>query len=325
MIQRRRRCVLGLTAAALSMPLRAWGQRRRPYRIAMVTITSAPASAHLRAAFEDGLRQLGYVIGRDAVIEVRSAEGDRELYPQLVAEVVRGRPDIILTGVNANTAAAAAATKSIPIVFAVGTEVVKSGFAQSLARPGGNLTGITWDVGDALAAKRFELFKEIAPRMARVAVLWEPPYGQQYRAPTDAAARTLGVTSFWREYSGDLEADFAQIARMGADGVYLHHGVGLFSRRKEVAALATTRRLPTACGSAELVDAGALMSYGPNLAASFRQAAAYVDKILKGAKPGELPIEQATKYELLINLKTAKALGLTIPASLRLRADQLID
>ena len=314
-----------MTAAVLSLPLPSAAQQRRPYRIAVVTITSAQSSAHLRAAFEDGLRQRGYVIGRDVVVEVRSAEGDRELYPKLIAEVVRSKPDVILTGVNANTTPAAAATKSIPIVFAVGTEVIKSGFAQSLGRPGGNLTGITWDVGDALAAKRFELFKEMVPKISRVAVLWEPPYGQQYRGPTDAAARILGLTTFWREYSGDLEADFTEIARGGADGVYLHHGVGLFSRRSEVAAVATRHRLPTACGSAELVDAGALMSYGPNLADSFRQAASHVDKILKGAKPADLPVEQPTKIELAVNAGTAKTLGLALPPSLRLRVDKLVE
>jgi len=314
-----------MTAAVLSLPLPSAAQQRRPYRIAVVTITSAQSSAHLRAAFEDGLRQRGYVIGRDVVVEVRSAEGDRELYPKLIAEVVRSKPDVILTGVNANTTPAAAATKSIPIVFAVGTEVIKSGFAQSLGRPGGNLTGITWDVGDALAAKRFELFREMVPKILRVAVLWAPPYGQQYRGPTDAAAKILGLTTFWREYSGDLEADFTEIARGGADGVYLHHGVGLFSRRSEVAAVATRHRLPTACGSAELVDAGALMSYGPNLADSFRQAASHVDKILKGAKPADLPVEQPTKIELAVNAGTAKTLGLALPPSLRLRVDKLVE
>lgn len=279
----------------------------------------------MRAAFEDGLRQRGYVIGRDVVVEVRSAEGDRELYPNLVDEVVRSKPDVILTGVNANTTPAAAATKSLPIVFAVGTEVIKSGFAQSLGRPGGNLTGITWDVGDELAAKRFELFREMVPKMSRVAVLWEPPYGQQYRAPTDAAAKAIGISTFWREYTGDLEADFAAIARGRADGVYLHHGVGLFSQRKQVAAVASKRRLPTACGSAELVEAGALMSYGPNLADSFRQAATYVDKILKGANPGDLPVEQPRTIELAVNVGTANLLGVALSQSLRLRVDKFVD
>lgn len=321
----RRRQLIGFAVATLALPLSAQSQQRRPYRIASVTINPSRASAHLIAAFEDGLRQRGYVIGRDVVIEARSAEGDVALYPKLLDETVRSHPDVILTGVNANTAPTAAATRTIPIVFAIGTEVVKSGFVQSLARPGGNLTGITWDVGDALAGKRFELFKELVPKMSRVAVLWEPPYGLQYRAPTDAAARILGFTTTWREYSGDLEADFTEIARGRADGVYLHHGVGLFSRRSEVAAVATRHRLPTACGSAELVDAGALMSYGPNLADSFRQAAGYVDKILKGSKPADLPVEQPTKIELAVNAGTAKILGLGLSPSLRLRVDKLVE
>src|SRR5262245_41176886 len=244
-----------MTATILSLPLSSRAQQRRPYRIAVLTIAPAQSSAHLRAAFEDGLRERGYVIGRDAIVEVRSADGDVKLYPKLVDEVVRSKPDLIFAGTNANTAPAAAATKSIPIVFAVGTEVIKSGFVQSLARPGGNMTGITWDVGEVLVSKRFELFKEMVPRMSRVTVFWEPPYGEQYRAPTDAAAKKLGVATFWREYSGNVDADFADIVRGRADGVYVHHGVRLFSQRKQVAAVATKHRLPIACGSAELVDA----------------------------------------------------------------------
>jgi putative ABC transport system substrate-binding protein len=314
-----------MTAVVLSLPLSSRAQQRRPYRIAAITIAPARSSAHLKAAFEDGLRERGYVIGRDVIVEVRSADGDVQIYPKLVDEVVRSKPDLIFSGTNANTAPAAAATKSIPIVFAVGTEVIQSGFVQSLARPGGNMTGITWDVGEELVSKRFELFKEMVPRMSRVAVFWEPPYGQQYRATTDATAKKLGVSTFWREYSGDVDADFAEIVRGRGDGVYVHHGVRLFSQRQQVAAAATRHRLPIACGSAELVDAGALMSYGPNLADSFRQAATYADKILKGAKPGDLAVEQPRKMELAVNAGTAKLLGLALSQSLRLRVDKLVE
>lgn len=315
--------MLGFASAALLAPNAVFGQRGRVYRIVIPAIVPRKAFEHLVTAFEQGLRENGYIPGKDILIEVPSSGGNVDAYPELVQEVVRSKPDVILTGINANTSVVQAATQNIPVVFGIGTEVVAAGFVQSLSRPGGNLTGLTWDVGPEIAEKRFELFKDVAPKMSRVAVLWEPPYGEQYKVPTDKAASMLGLTTFWREFSGDMERDFADVARGRADAVYVHHGTRLFARRAELAATAAKHRLPTACGSAEVVDAGALMSYGPNLADLFRRAAGYVHKILKGAKPADLPVERPTKLEFVINRGTAKALGLNLPQSLLLRVDRL--
>jgi putative ABC transport system substrate-binding protein len=320
----RRRALLGFAAALAASSTLHSQPRARIYRVVLPSIAPQKSIEHLLAAFEQGLRDHGYVPGKDIVIEVRSAEGRAEQFPELVRQVVRSKPDVILTGINANTSVVKAATQSIPIVFGIGTEVVAAGFVQSLPKPGGNLTGLTWDVGPEIAEKRFEFFREIAPKISRVAVLWEPPYGEQYKIPTDRAASALGVSTFWRQFSGDMERDFAEMARGRAEGVYVHHGTHLFARRSELAAVATRHRLPTACGSAEVVNAGALMSYGPNLADLFRRAATYVDKILKGSKPAELPVERPTKLELVVNRGTAKALGLTLPQSLLLRVDRLV-
>lgn len=321
----RRRAFLGCASALVASSTLYAQPRTRIRRVVLPSIASRRSTEHLVAAFEQGLRDHGYVLGKDIVFDVRSAEGRAEQFAELVHQVVRSKPDVILTGINANTSVVKAATQSIPIVFAIGTEVVASGFVHSLSTPGGNLTGLTWDVGPEIAEKRFEFLKEVAPRISRVAVLWEPPYGEQYKIPTDKAASVLGLGTFWREFSGDVERDFAEMVRQRADAVYVHHGTHLFARRSELAAIATRYRLPTACGSAEVVDAGALMSYGPNLADLFRRAAAYVDKILKGAKPAELPVERPTRLELVVNRGAATALGLRLPQSLLLRVDRLVD
>jgi putative tryptophan/tyrosine transport system substrate-binding protein len=319
-----RRRIFGFLIGVVLSPVCTIAQHRRVQRVVVSSIGPGPTIAHLVDALEQGLREQGYMVGKDVVVEVRSAEGQADRYAEVVREVASSKPDVIVTGVNASTSVVHAATRTIPIVMVIGTEVVSAGFVQSLARPGGNVTGLTWDVGPDSAAKRFELLKGLVPTMSRAAVLWEAPYGRQYRAPTDAAANALGVTTFWLEFSGDMARDFADIVRGKADAVYVHHGTGLFSRRAELAALATRHRLPTACGSAEVVDAGALMSYGPNLPDSFRQAAKYVGKILKGAKPAELPVERPTRLEFVVNRATAKTLGVTLPQPLLLRIDRLV-
>jgi putative ABC transport system substrate-binding protein len=320
-----RRRALAVAIAAIVMPFGSRAQKAKPVRrVVISSIGPESAIRHLVSALEQGLREHGYVQGRDVIVEVRSANGRADRYAEMVSELVRSKPAVIVTGVNASTSVVHAATRTIPVVMAIGTEVVAAGFVQSLARPGGNITGLTWDVGPDSAAKRFDLLKEAVPKMSRAAVLWEPPYGVQYREPTEAAAKALGVATDWVQYSGDMERDFADIARGRADAVYVHHGTNLFSRRKELAAVAARHRLATACGSAEVVDAGALMSYGPNLPDSFRQAAKYVDKILKGANPAELPVERPTRLELVVNRTTAKTLGLTLPQSLLLRVDRFV-
>lgn len=310
--------------SVLLSPAGAIAQQKRVHRVVLSSIGPGRSISHLVSALGQGLREHGYVVGKDVVVEVRSAEGRADRYADIVREVVSSKPDVIVTGVNASTSVVHAATQTIPIVMAIGTEVVSAGFVQSLARPGGNITGLTWDVGPDSAAKRFELLKGMVPTMSRAAVLWETPYGRQYREATDAAADALSVATFWVEFSGDMERDFGNIVRGNADAVYVHHGTGLFSRRAELAAVAARHRLPTACGSAEVVDAGALMSYGPNLPDSFRQAAKYVDKILKGAKPADLPVERPTRLEFVVNRTTAKSLALTLPQSLLLRVDRFV-
>ena len=245
-----------------------------------------------------------------------------ERFPELIRQIIRSKPDVILTSINAQTIPVKAATRTIPIVMAIGTDVVGAGLVDSLSKPGGNVTGLTWDVGPESATKRMELLKEFAPKISRVAILWETPYGVEYLKTTENAASVLGLRTSSLEFSGDMERDFAQMRRNGADAVYVHHGNLLFSRRVELAAAAVRHRLPTACGSAEVVDAGALMSYGPNLSELFRSAAVYVDKILKGARPADLPVERPSRLELVLNRATAKALGLTLPQSLLLRADR---
>ena len=320
-----RRRFVALIGGAIAAPRARAQQARRIYRIGWPGIAPRQATGHLVAALEQGLRDLGYVPGTDIVIEFGSAEGKIERYPEVVRDIVRSKPDVIVTGTNGNTTPVIAATQNIPIVMAIGTDVIGAGYAKSLANPGGNVTGITWDVGAGTVVKRIELLKEIAPKIARIAVLWEPPYREQYQAPMDAAARVLGVSMFWHEYSGNLERDIAEIARQRADAIYVHNSGAIFSRRAELVALAVKQRLPTAFSVSEFVVEGGLMSYGPNLAGAFRAAARYVDKILKGAKPGDIPIEQPTVIDLTINLKTAKALGLKLPQSLLLRAERVIE
>jgi putative ABC transport system substrate-binding protein len=320
----KRREFVGFGACSTLLPSISIAQSKRVPRVVLVGITRI-GSQHLFAAFEQGLRERGYALGRDIVFEVRSADGNAARYPEVVNEVVRSRPDVILSSINVNTLPVKAATQSIPIVIVAGTEVVASGLVQSLARPGGNITGLTWDVGPESAAKRVELLKEIAPKMSRLGVLWEAPYGAEYLKTTEEAASALGLRTTALEFSGDLERDFSELQRNRADAVNLHHGGELFIRRAELAAVALRHRLPTACGSAEVVDAGALMSYGPNLSDLFRRAANYVDKILKGAKPADLPVERPTKLELVINRRTAKALGIGLPQSLLVRTDRFVD
>jgi putative ABC transport system substrate-binding protein len=313
-----------LLAVPLAAPFARAQQARRVYRIAWPAQTPRPGLEHLIAALEQGLRDLGYVPGKDFVIEVLSAEGKTERYPEVVREVVQSKPDVILTGTNNNTTAVMAVTRSIPIVMAIGTDVIGAGYAKSLAKPGGNITGIAYDVGAGILIKRLELLKEIAPGISRVVVLWESKL-KPYQTPLDEAARVLGLRTFWHEFSGNPERDFAEMTRLRADAVYLPDSSVMYSQRAEIIALAAKHRLPAAFSYSEFVEAGGLMSYSPNTAGLFRSAARHIDKILKGAKPGDIPIEQPTIIDLAINLKTAKALGLKIPQSVLLRAERVIE
>ena len=321
----KRRDLVGLVVSMALQPSAAIAQGARAYRVVLVGITPIGLAKHLLNAFEQGLRDTGRVPGRDVIIEVRSANGDARRYLEVVKTVVQSNPDVILTSVNTNTLPVKAATQTIPIVMTIGTDVVAAGLVRSLARPGGNVTGLTWDVGPELVSKRMELLKQLAPAIARVGIYWEVPYGVEYLKPTHEAAAALGLQSVAREYSGDLDRDLSELRRAGAQALYVHHGGELFSRRDELARAAARYAFPAACGSAEVVDAGALMSYGPSLSELYRRAAGYVDKILKGAKPAELPVERPKKVELVVNARTAKALGLSLAPSFRLRVDRIVD
>ena len=227
---------------------------------------------------------------------------------------------------NPGTNAAKRATQTIPIVMIVSTDVVKEGFVSSLARPGGNITGLTWDVGLEIVAKRFEFLKEALPKLSRVAVLWDA--GQDaagFESVIKEGAASVGVKLIWLNVAEDLEPAFAEARRAGAQAIFTGGGARLFRLRKEVVALAARYRLPDSHYSAEFAEAGGLMSYAPNVPDMYRRAATYVDKILRGAKPADLPVEQPTRIDLLVNRTTAKALGLSLPQSLLLRAERVIE
>jgi putative ABC transport system substrate-binding protein len=299
------------------------------HRVGYLSFNAAtPASSPLLRALLAGLDDLGYVESRNLAFETRHADGKPERLPAAAAALILSKPDVIVTAVNAQTHAARKATPHIPIVMVVGTDVIGEGLAQSLARPGGNVTGLTWDVGADVMAKRFEFLKEAVPNLSRVAVLWDP--GQDAAIFESAIARGAAATGLklnWLNLkeNDDLEQHFATAARERDQAVFTGGGARLWGRRKQVVALAAKYRLPDTHYSAEFVEAGGLMAYAPNLPAMFKRAAVYVDKILRGAKPGDLPIEQPTEIDLLVNLKTAKALGLNIPQSLLLRADRVIE
>jgi len=320
-----RRQFLIATGALLAAPMARAQQEKRVYRIALPALTSYRGLESLIAALEQGLRELRYLPGTDLVLEFHSAEGKPERLPEVMKALVRSKPDVIITGPNAVTTAAQAATQSIPIVMTAGTEVIDAGYASSFAKPGGNITGITWEFKrGATGVKRLEVLKEIAPSISLVAVLWDAPY-DVFKAVFDAAAPARGMRTYWHEFSGEPEQDFAEMTRRGADAVLAIGGGPQIARRAEIATLAIKHRLPISYSADLFVDAGALMSYGPSGPGLFRAAARHVDKILKGIKPGDIPIEQPTVFDLVINLKTARALGLAIPPSILLRADRVIE
>jgi len=280
-------------------------------------------------AFLQGLRELGWVEGKTIIIEYRWAEGRFDRLPDFVAELVRLKVDVILAGSNAAAVAAKNVTRTIPIVMATGGDPVGLGLVASLARPGGNVTGLAYGVGMDVVGKGLELLKETVPKVRRVAVLSNPANPSQALAikNVSATARAVGVQLQLLEARGPNEFDnaFAAMSRERAEALFVLVDPFFGFHRARLSELAAKSRLPAMYGSREYAEAGGLMSYGADFRHSFRRSATYVDKILKGAKPADLPIEQPTQFELVINLKTAKMLGLTIPPSLLLRADQVIE
>jgi putative ABC transport system substrate-binding protein len=328
-----RRAFLGTMAGGLlAAPLAAEAQQAA--KIARIGwLTNDPASnPHPPEAFRQGLRNLGYVEGRNLVIEYRSAEGNLERLPALAAELVALKVDVIVAAVGTVAALAAKqATRTLPIVFIGAGEPVTSGLVTSLARPGGNVTGLSALIPE-LVGKCLEHLKQAVPGVSRVAVLWQlgaidERTEKDRLKRADVAARALGVRLQVVEARGpaDFDRAFSDMTGARAGALTVLSGSMFFIERRRLVDLAAKHRLPAVYQVREYVDAGGLMSYGPNLADMYRRAATYVDKILKGAKPDDLPVEQPTKFELVINLKTAKALGLTIPQSLLQRADEVIQ
>ena len=322
---RRRHFMIATSALLVASLARAQTAGKVP-RVGFLALYPPDGFQHLITALMEGFRGHGYVDGRNLVFEWHHADGKVERLAEAALELARSRPDVIVTGTNPGTNAAKRATQTIPIVMIVSTDVVKEGFVSSLARPGGNITGLTWDVGLEIVAKRFEFLKEVLPKISRVAVLWDP--GQDaagFESVIKEGAASVGVKLIWLNVAEDLEPAFAEARRAGAQAIFTGGGARLFRLRKEVVSLAARYRLPDSHYSAEFAEAGGLMSYAPNVPDMYRRAANYVDKILRGAKPADLPVERPTRIDLLVNRTTAKALGLSLPQSLLLRAERVIE
>jgi putative ABC transport system substrate-binding protein len=326
----RRAFIVSITGSLIAAPLAAEAQQAgKVPRIGFLSLTSPSDRPLLLDAFRQRLRELGWVEGKNIVIDYRYAEDRVDRLPDLAAELVRLKVDVIVSWGTQGATAAKNATATIPIVMIAVRDPVGTGLIASLARPGGNVTGVSGSAGLEWVAKQLELLKETVPKIRRVAILSNPdnPYHQLAIRELNVAARSLGVQLQLLEARGPNEFDgaFAAMAKERAGALLVLSDAILNSHRTRLADLAARSRLPAAYGVRESVEAGGLMSYGPSFLDSYRRAATYVDQILKGAKPADLPVEQPTKFELVINLKTAKALGLTIPPALLLRADQTIE
>ena len=325
-----RRAFLGTVAGSLlAAPLAAEAQTAgKVWQIGLLDYSSPdPARLSWWTAFRERLGELGYADGRNVMFQPRWAHGQVSRLPDLAAELVGLKVDILVTGGTEAVLAAQRATKTIPIVTTTSSDPVELGLTASLARPGGNLTGVT-SIASELSGKRLQLVRELVPGASRIAVLWDRDNRSSALAvrDTEAVAGPLRVTlQLFPVRSGDFPAAFSAMKRDRTEALIVTPSPAFFPGRRRVADLALAHRLPTVVGSREYAEAGGLMSYAADYPELFRHAAAYVDKILHGARPGDLPIEQPTKFELVINLKTAKALGLTIPPSLLLRADQVIE
>jgi len=326
-----RRAFLASAGAALLVAPRAVPAQPAAgkVRIGYLGTSSASLERHLLDAFLERLQQHGYTEGQHISIEYRWADGHAERFPALAAELVGANPSVIVTTGTPCTLAAMHATTTIPIVMTSSIDPVRSGLVASLARPGGNVTGFTI-LGPELEGKRLELLKQAVPKLTRVAVLWNPsnPGIAFNLEATEAAGRALQVTVgpvMEVRRTEELEHAFATIAQARPDALEVLADRSLLAARTQIVQFAGARRLPAMYPYGEYVDAGGLMSYAPNNVELVRGAATYVDKILKGAKPATLPVQEPTKFDLVINLKTAKSLGLRIPQSLQLRADRLIQ
>jgi putative tryptophan/tyrosine transport system substrate-binding protein len=323
---------LCIALCAMLLPLCSSASAQQPKKVPRIGYLSAsdPATESTRSeAIRRALRELGYIEGQNIAIEYRYGEGKFDRHPGLAAQLVRLKVDIIVTGGPIPVRAAKNATKTIPIVmWGTGTDPVEDGLVESLARPGGNVTGITL-LGGELGGKRLELLKEAVPKVARVAVLYDPatPVNvHEVKEVLPVAARALGLTvrSFEARDADGFDRVFTALNKNRPDGLYVTGGPLIAANGKRIADFALKSRLPSVGNNTQYVDAGGLMSYGADLADSYRRVAYFVDRILKGAKPVDLPVEQPTKFELVINLKTAKQIGLTIAPEVLARANRVI-
>jgi putative ABC transport system substrate-binding protein len=334
---RRREFITLLCSTAIAQPIAALAQQAgKIYRVGFIVTTSpvsemiGPKPIHLPTrVFLQGMRALGYVEGQNLILERRSAEGRFEQFGGIVAELVGLKADVIVTIGNPMTRAAKAVTTVVPIVTAVINDPVSEGIVQSLARPGGNITGLTNSAGPEIEAKRLELLREMLPRVSRIAYLgnqqdndWESANGKSVRT----AAQALGVTLALAESKPRQYTDaFTQISRNQAEAIFVSRTPAAYADLALIVDFANQTRLPSMFAWREATELGGLMSYGLNQVDHYRHVAIILDKILKGAKPADLPIEQPTKFELVINLKSAQALGLSVPPTLLARADELIE
>jgi putative ABC transport system substrate-binding protein len=327
----RRREFITLLGGAASLPLAAHAQQPagRVYRIGYLSVASRERSLRFAEAFEDGLRRLGYRVGENVTFEYRFANAEMERLPALAAELVRLRVDIIIAGSNPSTVATKTATTTIPIVMVNIVDPVSTGLVASLARPGGNVTGLAVDAGGEILGKRFELLKEILPNLSRLGIMWNPDVAvnRSRQVAMTETARTLGLTTIPVEVRGvdTLEQAFAAMTKERAQAFVVQGDSVLHEYRDQIAEMAIRNRLPSAAVSSQLAEAGFLLSYGADLFDPYHRVAVFVDKIFKGAKPADLPIEQPTKFELVVNLKTAKVLGIDVPPTLLTRADEVIE
>lgn len=314
-----------LTGGLLAAPLVAEAQPAGKARIGIL-LFSTPATDPNLPVLRDALRRLGWVDGTNLTLEYRYGEGRIERLAQCALELVQLKPDLIYALGGDVAPFAKSATSTLPIVVVVSNDPVQAGLVASLSRPGGNVTGLTFLLSD-LAAKRLEMLRQIAPKIARVGILWNPDHTDPDFRETQAAAPKLGVdiVSLEVRRPDDFEAAFKSALLARIDAVIVVSSRLMTLARRRILEFATTHRLPVATGWGAWADGGALLTYGPNIDDIIGRSAEHVDKILRGARPADLPVEQPTRFELVVNLKIARALGLTVPQSLLLRADQLIE
>jgi putative ABC transport system substrate-binding protein len=318
--------LLSALLLALSLPAVAH-QRPKIPKIGELLFRPGPTLGAGREVFRRSLRELGYLEGKSIVYETRSADGKLDQFPALAEELVHLKVDVLVASSTTEALAFKDATRTIPIVFVVSSDPVSDGLVDSLARPGGNITGVT-TIASVLAGKRLELLKETIPKLSRVAVLWnsrDPGSTQQWKE-SQLAGRDLGLQLHSMEVSraDKYESAFKEAAKVGSGALAQMAGSVASANRKQIADLAAKHWLPAIFERGDYVDSGGLMSYGPDRAESYRRAAVMVDKILKGRKPADLPVEQPTKFEFIVNLRTAKQIGITIPPNVLVRADRVI-